>query len=1002
VGYKADGKLDYINAKQERSVEFIAVDNALKQKTANNLYLKLTEIQKISTLVKQYNGVYKYQTVTKEAELSTTKISIDKTGFNYAIDTETPGNFIVEIFDNQDRRLSRLSYSVVGYANLTGKLDKNAELQLKLNKPDYYPGDTIEMSIKAPYSGAGLITIETDKVHNFKWFKTDVESTTQTITIPSYLEGTAYVNVSFVRDVSSKEIFASPLSYAVVPFSIDKSKRLVKVTLKTEKIVLPGKVMKINYSTDKPSKVLIFAVDEGILQVAKYKLPKPLAHFLKKHALDVETLQILDLILPDFNLLKQLSATGGGVEVASEMEMLMKRALKKNLNPFTRKTDKPALYWSGIVDGTDNMQSVSFNVPDTFAGALRIMAVAVADEAVGSSSRSTIVRGPFVISPNVLTHVAPNDEFLVTVGLANIIDGSGDNAEIELVVKASKHLEILGKASTVLKIAEGSEGKFSFKVKAKQLLGAAKLSFTANYKNESMPRTTSLSVRPAMPYYTNFKSGYEEDGKVELSNNRRLYASLAEQSVAASASPLVLVDGLTSYLKNYPHSCTEQMVSKVFPLVGLMSHPAYAAHIDDAKAHFNQLIDKLRERQFGSGGFAFWQGQQKPSEYLTVYVMHFLTEAKELGYAVPNDMIQRGKSYLKSYIEHSAKTLGEARDRANAIYILTRLGVVTTNYLIDLEENLEKNYKMTWRTDILSAYMAATYQLLQKDQEANRLIDGYELNSSKHKMLDDFHSELAIDAQYIYLLAKHFKNKAKDIDGEIILQLSDKIFKGEYNTLSSAYSILALGAYSKLVLSNDFNENIHFSSLDSSGKKEQLKMALQPFMKGTYDIATQSVEIVGDKALFFLNVQSGFSQTLAKKAVSEGLEIYRDFIDENDNVITEFEQGKEITVKLKIRALENQSLQNIAVVDLLPGGFEIVRSSVSRTAHNWQADHIDIREDRIIYYGDFDSRVRELRYKVKLTSAGTFVIPPSYAESMYDRSIRAVSTAGQFTVNASQ
>jgi len=75
------------------------------------------------------------------------------------------------------------------------------------------------MSIKAPYKGAGLITIETDKVVAFKWFNTQTQSTIETITIPNDLEGTGYVNVTFVRDPSSKEIFTSPLSYAVEPLS---------------------------------------------------------------------------------------------------------------------------------------------------------------------------------------------------------------------------------------------------------------------------------------------------------------------------------------------------------------------------------------------------------------------------------------------------------------------------------------------------------------------------------------------------------------------------------------------------------------------------------------------------------------------------------------------------------------------------------------------------------------------------------------------------------------
>ncbi len=56
-----------------------------------------------------------------------------------------------------------------------------------------------------------------------------------------------------------------------------------------------------------PTKAVVFAVDEGILQVARYKLGDPLKFFFRKRMLEVQSSQILDLILPDFK-----SADGGG------------------------------------------------------------------------------------------------------------------------------------------------------------------------------------------------------------------------------------------------------------------------------------------------------------------------------------------------------------------------------------------------------------------------------------------------------------------------------------------------------------------------------------------------------------------------------------------------------------------------------------------------------------------------------------------------------------------
>ncbi len=1004
VGYKANGKLNYINKGSKRVIDLIAIDNTLAKINKDDLVLKKIAVQKVSTLVKQNDGTYKYQTITKRSEVSSDALSISDKGHEYVIDTEEVGDFELEVYDADNHKLARVFYSVVGKANLTAQLDQNAELTVKLNKKDYDPGETIEMSIKAPYKGAGLITIETDKVQSFKWFKTDTQSTIETITVPEGLEGTAYVNISFVRDPSSKEIFTSPLSYAVKPFNIDKSKRRVNIDLDIPKKIKPGDTLEIGFTTDKQSRIAVFAVDEGILQVANYQTPKPLNHFLQKRALQVSTLQILDLILPEFNLLKELSASGGGS--ADKLA-----ALAKNLNPFSRKVEAPAVYWSGIVDANTEQNSVNFTVPDTFSGTLRVMAVAVAESAFGATQTSTLVRGPFVITPNVLTQAAPSDEFIATVGVANIIKGSGKDAEIIIGVNSSEHLSVIGEPTQTINIAEGGEASVDFRVKATNKLGAAELTFNASLKTDngttnietSSTRSATLSVRPISTYQSQFESGYSKKLPITLDVQRTLYPELSTQYASASSSPLVLVDGLNKYLEHYPHGCTEQIVSKVFPVLGLTAYASFEGRRERANELFSVAIAKLRGRQIGNGGFSFWPGGRSVSTYPTIYVTHFLIDAKEQGYAVPKDILNRVKSYLTDYVREPSNSLSEARIRANAIYLLTRLGEVSTNYLVDLHESLEKNHKKVWKKDLTASYMAATYQLLKNDKEANNLIKGYKLAQHNAKGYGDFHSPLTQDAQHLYLLATHFEKRLKSISGDQLLQFIDPIFKGEYNTISASYSILALGAYSNVISDALVDKAIQFSFTNQENKQEALTTIEGDFLQAPYDDSarqlTINLEEKNKNGLYYLNNQVGFDRVLSKKAIREGLEVYRDFLDTDGNVVTAATQGQILTTRLRVRALGNKRLTNIAVIDLLPGGFEIIRESVSRSFGRWNADYSDIREDRIVYYGSFDNTIVDLSYQVRVTAAGTFTVPPSYAQSMYDRSIKAQSSAGEIIVS---
>lgn len=999
VAYKPDGDLAYVHAGSERSVQWLAINHQLAPVALSGLTLRKIAIEQISTLVKQNDGTYAYQTVTREQELSNEAFSLEIGGAALPLDTKTPGQFAWEVQNASSARLARLDYTVVGDSNLSDKLTQNAELQLKLNKSDYRPGEAIELSLNAPYDGAGLISIESERVHQFKWFKAKAGSSLHSIVVPDALEGSAYVNVAFVRDAGSKAVFTSPLSYAVAPFSIDQSRRRVDVTLDVAKLVRPGSDMTVTYSTSQPSRLLVFAVDEGILQVANYQTPDPLAHFLQKRMLEVSTMQIMDLILPEFSLLKKLSASGGDMAEMAAQKMM----LADNLNPFTRKTDQPAVFWAGIHEAGPDAKNLTFALPDTFSGSLRVMAVAVADEALGQAETSTLVRGPFVISPNTLTQAAPGDEFDVTVGVANLLEGSGPQAELMVRLEPSETLKVVGADSVTLRIDEGSEGKAGFRVKAGSAPGEGVLRFVVAHASERAQRTATLSIRPATPFVSDFVSGHAANGQASIAQTRARFDALAEQSIAASSSPLVLVDGLSRYLEHFPHGCTEQVVSKVFPLVGLMSHPAWSSRRAEVQSFFDALIGKLRERQNGDGGFVFWPGQTESAHYPTLYVLHFLIDAEAQGYPVPHDLLSRAQDYVQQLAAAPGASLQQARERAYAIYLLTRRGVVTTNYLADLQESLGQQ---AWRQDLLAVYMAATWQLLQKSDEAQELLGEFEPGASQSLPADDFHTPLAQSAQYVYLLSRHFGEAAQALSGDTVLQLLDPIFRGEYNTLSAAYSILALGAYGERMQAAQTTESIRFAAILANGQKEILKHLSAPFPQASYPTDAKTVEVAGEQPLFWLNAISGFDLSAPDKPVREGIEVYRDFLDADGKVVTAARQGQVLTVRLKVRALTDRPLTNIAVLDLLPGGFEVERDSIDRGGDrmplNWRADYIDIREDRIVYYGSFDQSVRELRYQVKATASGSFIVPSTYATSMYDRSIRAVTPAGQFEVRVGE
>jgi uncharacterized protein YfaS (alpha-2-macroglobulin family) len=150
--------------------------------------------------------------------------------------------------------------------------------------------------------------------------------------------------------------------------------------------------------------------------------------------------------------------------------------------------------------------------------------------------------------------------------------------------------------------------------------------------------------------------------------------------------------------------------------------------------------------------------------------------------------------------------------------------------------------------------------------------------------------------------------------------------------------------------------------------------------------------------------------------VNQGLEIFHEVLDAKGNPITKAKLGEEVTVRVRVRSLERAQLNDVALVDLLPGGLEPVLQAVGddeeanadapiwkkRLGGNgsWKVQYADIREDRVVFYGAVNKDLLEVTYKARATNVGDFVVPAAYGEAMYDRRVYSRSAGARFQVVA--
>jgi uncharacterized repeat protein (TIGR01451 family) len=991
VGYKSDGDLNYINATTPRAVDLLAVDPQLNKVPLDNLTVNVIAQEYVSVVTKKENGSYGYESVLKERVAKSEKIAISANGLRYQLPTEEPGDYVVELRDADNRKVSRIRFSVVGRGIVKRALDKNSELQVKLSRPQYNTGEEIEISITAPYAGSGLITIERDKVYAQAWFKTDAASSVQRIKVPEGFEGSGYVNVALIRSLDSKEIFASPLSYGVVPFTANIERRRLKVELDTPAISKPGEPLHIKYKTDRPSKIAVFAVDEGILQVSDYKLPDPLGFYFRKCALGVETAQIVDLIMPEFSILRSLSAFGGDGDNA------------KQLNPFRRVTEKPVVFWSGIIDADPTEREVVYNVPDYFSGTLTVMAVAVADDATGAAEKSPLVRGPFVITPSVPVLAAPGDEFEVGVTVANNVEGSGENADVQLRVESSEHLQIVKTTTQTMKIAEGREQTTTFSVRVNDKLGSGTVTFIASNGGKETRLRSTISVRPPATYVTQVRSSTTSKNSVDVPVTRDMYPEFRKLSASFSALPLGLAHGLDVYLKEFPHGCSEQITSAAFCRLVLADEADFGLSKAEVAAQLEKVFAVLRRRQNDQGAFGYWAAEDGQSiSFMSVYAMNFLIEAKAAGFAPPAEMFASGMRNLQAMVAKEPQDLDDARRIAYAIYVLSREGVVTTNYIINLRDYLDKNHAKQWQSDLTGVYLAGALHILKKQDEAVKLIGAYRIGQINKKEINDFYQPLGADSQYIAVLAREFPDRLKKLPAADFQKVLQPIGEGTFNTLSAAYAVLALKSYARVVAQNP--PELTIAEIDKAKKENVLASGKKLLLRADFSgnaaaLRLRTPAVLNPPGAYYQVIEAGFDRKISDKPITDGIEVYRELLDKSNNPVTTTQLGEVITVRIRIRSLRPEWITNVALVDLLPGGFEVVSSSLTPGVSSVKGvDYVEVREDRAIFYASIPNETREITYQIKSCNRGTFVVPPVFAESMYDRNVKGRGLGGKITV----
>ena len=150
-------------------------------------------------------------------------------------------------------------------------------------------------------------------------------------------------------------------------------------------------------------------------------------------------------------------------------------------------------------------------------------------------------------------------------------------------------------------------------------------------------------------------------------------------AMALSVGPSTALDvaALVKELDHYPFGCSEQVASKLMPLIYL-DELAAAAKLDQDPAvgtRVRDSIDRILARQGANGSFGLWSAGGDDA-WLDAYVTDVLSRARERGFVIPDTAFRLALDRLRNLVAAAPEpTKDGGRDLAYALYVLSLIHI---------------------------------------------------------------------------------------------------------------------------------------------------------------------------------------------------------------------------------------------------------------------------------------------------------------------------------------
>ncbi|MBS1512543.1 MAG: hypothetical protein JST86_16985 [Bacteroidetes bacterium] len=998
VGLKMpDGEkpFDYLLAGKSHTVQIVNVDNKGNLLTgSNDVEVEFYRIQwrwwwddngdNLSNFTQdEYNKLLKKETV---------HLTNGRGQWTFGTADEEWGRYLVLVKDIKSGHTSGKAFYIdePGWQSRGGN-DENqtaaSMLVFKTNKEKYEVGDEVSLEIPSSKGGRVLVSIE----NGSKVLKSFFQETVQGQTIVKFkadksMSPNVYATVSLLQP-HAQTINDLPIRmYGAVPIFVEDKNTVLKPVLNIAGTIRPEQNVSFTVSEQngKEMTYCVAVVDEGLLDLTRFKTPDPHEAFYAREALGVKSFDLYDYVIGAWGGdLERILTIGGDADAAPGKQ--------KNANRF-----KPVVKYLGPFRlKSGETQKQSFTLPQ-YIGSVRAMVVAAHAGSYGATEKTIAVKKPLMLLATMPRVLGPGETIKLPVTVF-VMENTIKNVSLSL--QANPYLEVVGNSAQTISFSQPGEQMAYFDVRVKPNTGIGKVKLMASSGGEKADYDVELDIRNPNPPVTSINEMTLAPGQQwKIAASPIGVAATSSATVEISSVPSMNLEKRLDYLIAYPHGCIEQTTSAVFPQLVLNQ----LTDLDDYKKaqvdkNVKAGIARLQNFQRPDGGFSYWIGLNESDEWGSNYAGHFLVEAQAAGYFVSDYMLQQWKNFQRgkanSWSPSTTNFYGTDLIQSYRLYTLALVKSPELGAMNRLKEFKYLSPEAKWR-------LAAAYQLIGQGNTALDLISGlsttFPVRSNPGYTFGSDVRDEAMVLETLTIMGQGQKQKTKDLLTMIAADLSQDRW---YSTQTTAYSLIAIAKYcgknpsgSKIIAAANVNGKA--TDINSAAYIRQL-----PVVFKDQNASNVVVTNKGSNTLYLRLITKG--QPLAGDSLKvnnnpSALVMSVNYLSQDGKAldISKLSQGSDFVAKVTIKNPGNRGYYTqMALSQIFPSGWEIMNARMlggEGAFKSSNSTYQDIRDDRVYTYFNI-SAGETVTYYVQLNASylGRYFMPGTFCEAMYDNTISA-------------